>query len=66
MKFLKITAVSILGYLLSAQQAFAVCIPTAEIECPGIAVPEIDGSGAVLAIGLVAGLAMLVREKFYK
>ena len=30
----------------------------------GVAVPEMDGAGAILAIGLVVGLVALFREKF--
>jgi hypothetical protein len=42
------------GYLLTMGQAYAA------------PVPEIDGSGAIIGIGLVVGLAALVREKFYR
>ncbi len=28
-------------------------------------IPEMDGSGAIIAIGLVVGLVALVREKFF-
>lgn len=30
----------------------------------GVVVPEMDGSGAILAIGLVVGLVALFRERF--
>ena len=32
----------------------------------GNPIPEIDGGGAILAIGLIAGLVALVREKFFR
>ena len=56
MKSLKTTALVSVGFLMSAQPVLA----------GGKVVPEIDGSGAVIAIGLVAGLVALVREKFFR
>ncbi len=61
MKFGKTLALAALGYLLAMQQAFAGTAPPNPV-----AVPEIDGTGAVVAIGLVAGLVALVREKFFR
>jgi hypothetical protein len=42
--------------MLTVQQAFA-----------GVQtqVPEMDGSGAIIAIGLVIGLVAFIREKFF-
>ena len=55
MKSLKTAALVSAGFLISVQPVLA----GAKV------VPEIDGSGAVIAIGLVAGLVALVREKFF-
>ena len=55
MKTLKIAGLVSAGYLLTMEQAYAV-----------VSVPEIDGSGAIIGIGLVVGLVALVREKFYR
>jgi len=55
---MKVAALSLIGTMLGIQQAFAV-IPQEP------AVPEIDGSGAIVAIGLVVGLVALIREKFF-
>lgn len=64
MKSMKVAVLSLVGTLLTVQQAFA------GNPCPGIgvcdvAVPEMDGSGAIIAIGLVIGLVALLREKFF-
>lgn len=61
MKYLKITGLSFAGILLAFEQVYAGC-PTGA-QCG--AVPEIDGTGAFLAIGLVAGLVALFRERFF-
>ena len=53
-------------YLLTASQAFASHCPSEVLDCQHPAVPEIDGSGAIIAIGLVAGLVALIREKFFR
>jgi len=58
MKSLNIAGFTLAGLLLSIQQAFA--------GTAGAVVPEIDGAGAIIAIGLVAGLVALVREKFFR
>ena len=58
MKSLKVAAFSLVGTMLVMQQAYA-AIP------PDQVVPEIDGSGAIVAIGLVVGLVALIREKFF-
>ena len=55
MKAMKMLGFVGAGYLLTMGQAHA-----------AISVPEIDGSGAIIGIGLVVGLAALVREKFYR
>jgi hypothetical protein len=69
MKGIKIVGMSAVGYLLTMQQAFAQSAPCGDIGQPPCnhnhIVPEMDGSGAIIAIGLVAGLVALVREKFY-
>jgi hypothetical protein len=52
---MKVTVLSFFGTMLVIQQASAA----------GPVVPEIDGSGAIIAIGLVVGLVALIREKFY-
>ena len=73
----KIKTVSLiaLSYLLLSQQALAQGCPTdtgevgretVAFDCPPAAVPEIDGAGAVVAIGLVIGLVALIREKFFR
>ena len=61
MKISKIVMTTALGYLLFAQQAFA-----SEIIQPPRDIPEIDGGAAIVAIGLVAGLVALIREKFFR
>lgn len=81
MKHLKILGMTLLGYLMSIELAWAHCPGEIEVEsfqgvfeilpvthgCPdGVAIPEIDGSGAILAIGLVAGLVALIREKYFR
>ena len=58
MNIIKVTALSLAGIMLTMQQAFAGI-------SSGTAVPEIDGSGAIIAIGLVVGLVALIREKFF-
>ncbi len=55
MKIMKVTALSVVGTLLSVQQVHAGLV----------LVPEIDGSGAIISIGLVIGLVALLREKFF-
>jgi hypothetical protein len=57
MKILKIGASACAVYLLTTGPAWAP---------PGVPVPEIDGTGAFIAIGLLAGLVALVREKFFR
>ena len=67
MKLLKIAGASLLGYLMIAQNAFAGIIdPCVNGGCDVNGIPEIDGSSAFLAIGLLVGLIALFREKFYK
>ncbi len=67
-KTVKTLALAIAGYLITIEQVFAEGpgggngLPCE--DCPTTPVPEIDGSGAVLAIGLVVGLVALFREKF--
>jgi hypothetical protein len=62
MKGIKIVGMTVVGYLLTMQQAFAIDCGQSFAECR---VPEMDGSGAIIAIGLVVGLVALFREKFY-
>ena len=57
MKSLKVAALSLVGTVLTVQQAFA--------GDSYQMVPEMDGSGAIIAIGLVVGLVALIREKFF-
>ena len=61
MQSLKTMGIVVFGYLLSMQQVFAATPPP-----PQVRVPEIDGSGAIIAIGLLAGLVALFREKFFR
>ena len=61
MKRIKIIVLAITGYLFIVQQAFA-AVPLP----PAVDVPEIDGTGAFIAIGLLAGLVALLREKFFR
>jgi hypothetical protein len=56
MKTMKVLGLVSVGYLLTMGQALAT----------PVSVPEIDGSGAIIGIGMVVGLAALVREKFYR
>jgi len=67
MKSMKVAVLSLVGTLLTVQQAFAGTPNCDVIICPdpGVAVPEMDGSGAIIAIGLVIGLVALLREKFF-
>ena len=76
MSILKITALSLLGYLMTIAQAYADSINDfncggsnlcdLQLQTGGTSVPEIDGPGAIMAVGLVIGLVALVREKFYR
>jgi len=59
MKILKVAGWAIGGLLVSSHQAFAGSVN-------GGVVPEIDGTGAIIAIGLVVGLVALIRERFHK
>ncbi len=61
MKGIKVGGLTIVGYLIGMQQAFAGTLPP-----NGGIVPEIDGAGAIIAIGLVAGLVALVRERYFR
>lgn len=63
MKGIKIVGMTAVGYLLTMQQAFANNDCQTGAICPEV--PEMDGFGAIIAIGLVVGLVALVREKFY-
>ena len=64
MKQVKIAGLILVGYVLTMQQVIA---GQPGLICPDCAkVPEIDGTGAIIAIGLVAGLVALVREKFFR
>ena len=65
MKSPKILVTTLAVLLLQSQQALAFHIPGDTLP-RGTSVPEIDGGSAIIAIGLVAGLVALVREKFYK
>ena len=65
MKNVKVAVFSLVGTLLTVQQALAGDLPNGQCIGRCDSVPEIDGSGAIIAIGLVAGLVALVREKFY-
>lgn len=55
MKIIKATGLGVALSILAIQPAFA-----------AVVVPEIDGSGAILAIGLIAGIVALVREKIFR
>ena len=64
MKSIKTTVILGCAWLLMAQQAIA---GESQTDLPnGVRIPEIDGSGALIAIGLIAGVVALLREKFYK
>ena len=68
MKGIKIVGMTVVGYLLTMQHALAegYGCPTTDIcNGNGQVVPEMDGSGAIIAIGLVVVLVALFREKFY-
>ena len=58
METLKITAALAIGSMLTMQQAIAATPPSV--------IPEIDGSGAIIAIGLIGVLVALFREKFFR
>ena len=62
MKSIKVAALSLAGTLLTVQQAFA---GDGTNGVPDPRVPEMDGTGAIIAIGLVIGLVALIREKFF-
>jgi hypothetical protein len=67
MKSIKTMGLIAVSYLLTMQQAFAIdlgCIENPQ-SCAQ-AVPEIDGSGAIIAIGLLAGLVALFRERYFR
>ena len=65
MKNPKILVTTLAVLLLQSQQALADNhLPCVGASCSSV--PEIDGGSAIIAIGLVAGLVALVREKFYK
>ena len=67
MSFFKSAIVTLSGALLLTSQAFAGGVGSACAETQTCsAVPEIDGGGAIIAIGLVVGLVALIREKFYR
>ena len=81
LKRVKITGLAMFGYLMSFELAWAHCPDEIEVEsfkgvfeilpishgCPnGVAIPEIDGSGTILALGLVAGLVALIRERYFR
>lgn len=57
MKSIKVVAMSVAGLMLVVQQAHAGIGP--------VNVPEMDGAGAIIAIGLAVGLVALIREKFF-
>jgi len=59
MNMLKIAGLSGLVYIASLQQLLAA---TGQVP----AVPEIDAAGGIIAIGLVAGLVALIRERFFR
>jgi hypothetical protein len=61
MKSMKVAVLSLVGTMLTVQQALA----GSPDGLPDPAVPEMDGTGAIIAIGLVIGLVALVREKFF-
>ena len=68
-KIVKTIAMTAAVNLLLLQQAFAQEEPPPGGGCggdgePPCAIPEIDGPGAILAIGLVVSLVALFREKF--
>ena len=64
----------LLGYMMGIQQAYAQSCGdlVTGADCSnggnggGTAIPEIDGAGAIIAIGLIAGVVALVRERFFR
>jgi len=60
MKTLKITAALAIGSMLTMQQAIA------GEPNHSIVIPEIDGSGAIIAIAMIGVLVALFREKFFR
>ena len=64
MRFLKIAGVSLSAWILTMQQVYA-GIRNGGGD-GGHVIPEIDGSAAIIAIGLLAGVVALVRERFFK
>jgi hypothetical protein len=58
MKSIKVAALTLVGTMLTVQPALAG-------DSGQWKVPEMDGSGAIIAIGLVIGLVALIREKFF-
>ena len=59
MNSIKVAGLVLVSQLMAMQQAFA-GTPNGEFV-----IPEIDGAGAIISIGLVIGLVALVREKFF-
>lgn len=71
MKIVKTVLAILISGLLTVPQAYAqsACPPgtTGNPDCilpPSV--PEIDGSGTIIAIGLLAGLVALLRERFFR
>jgi hypothetical protein len=64
MKIMKVAALSLVGTMLTVQQAFAGAT-NGDHTYYDMKVPEMDGTGAIIAIGLVIGLVALIREKFF-
>ncbi len=64
MNKLRTLAWGVLASLISIQTAIAGGPPVDVCKDCVQRVPEIDGAGALLAVGLMAGLLILVREKF--
>jgi hypothetical protein len=60
MKTLKALGVTLFVSVMRVQQAFAID-PAFDV-----AVPEIDGAGAIIGIGLVISIAVLIKEKFHR
>ena len=61
MNSIKVAGLVLVSQLMAMQQAFA----GTTLNGGSFVIPEIDGAGAIISIGLVIGLVALVREKFF-
>ena len=79
MKVIKTTVTLAIGSLLTMQQVYAGGFfnggggggggsagRDGVVDGDVVSVPEIDGSGAIIAIAMIGGLVALFREKFFR